>query len=321
MDEFPDEEKYLQFLDKTTYRNFVFVSWREHEPPKFDPAKMVRMMYAPERTQAGRFHWQGFVAWKSPHSTKSAYKALDKQMAVPAKGDFYSNLAYIQGPYDNGKGKTKPLNPDFVLHGEPPAPGGRDDLAQLKRKISDGDMSVVDVLNNDPHMFHLYERTLNRAEDERLKKVRRTDKTRMTWYECPNLGHLHDIEENPDAYEKGHGNWWDDYDLQETVEFHDFTADMIAKNELTALMGSASLRLPRRYRHPVPFMAKQVNIYCRRDPWDFFPDDVRSIMIHSPLFTYMIRDGDNWRPINKHAYYMLKTGNMPPDVFRIKMFE
>lgn len=303
MKELWDSDLFDDVDDKNTYRNFVFTSFNE-QPPEFSDS-MIRLMYATETCPTtGKKHYQGYVSWTSGKSIKSSYKHLGKVWCKPAKADFQASWDYIHGPY-NKDGKHKPENPTFVMHGDPPAPGGRSDLKRVADLISSGDQTVDDVLENDKHMFHLYERTLNRIEDLRLEKMRRTWRTEVCWFYGANCGSTWDIPYNPAAYVHGHTHWWDRYKLQEIVQFQNFTQDMASKNVLKSLMGSADLRLPRRYRACVPFMAKEVDIYCSEGPWKYIGDDEweRSNFLNNPCFHLYARNGNTFEEIDKKKYY------------------
>lgn len=260
-------------------RAWVFTHYAD-EPPVFEKS-MRYLLYAPEICPTtGRPHWQGFVVYKNAR-TITAIQNGRKRAKMPAfgwlkepAGHIGHQLSYIRGPYDDGKGKTKPFNPDWKEFGKRPAQGKRNDLVALKEKIVAGETRAEDVAIADPTMYHKYGRTLHKIEDITLRKKVRKWMTKGVWIFGPTgVGKSHEAfakyidDWDPDKYyvwrdDKG---WQDAYTGQEIVIINDFRGS-IPYNELLQMVDKWPHYVRRRGREPAPFLAKQVIITSSLSP-------------------------------------------------------
>ncbi|AXH73077.1 MAG: helicase [Cressdnaviricota sp.] len=246
-------------------RAWCFTSWEKAKPPKFYKG-MQYLCFAPEYTPTtNKFHWQGYVYWKSGKTLKACKRALrqgDGCNLEVCKGDAKANKNYIKGPYSKG-GKLKPANPDFKEFGDIPEQGKRTDLNLIKDKILDG-AKVDDIVVNQPMVYHQYGRTLTKLEDIVLRRKFRTEMTKGVWYWGESgVGKSHKAFEgyNPSThyvypYDKG---WWDGYTGQEIVIINEFRGQ-IRFGELLDLCDKWPKTVKRRGREPVPFLAKKLII-------------------------------------------------------------
>ena len=120
-EQFRDPDMFEEESKDSKYqkRDWCFTAWDEAKPV-FLPS-MKYLLFAPEICpDTGKHHWQGYCVWKSQKSLKACIKNLKFKthpwVGVSKRG-IESQLPYIQGPYDNGKGKTKPFNPDWEEFG------------------------------------------------------------------------------------------------------------------------------------------------------------------------------------------------------------
>lgn len=148
--------------DRKKYRAFCMAIF-DFDKVKFNEDTMKYFCYAPETCPTtGRSHWQAYVYFKNPKTISAAAKAMGCGVEV-AYGSPKQNKQYIEGPYEKD-GKKKDRNPEFQEYGDFPSQGARNDLIELQDSLKGSKRTVDDILDNDPYMFHLYGRTLERME-------------------------------------------------------------------------------------------------------------------------------------------------------------
>ena len=165
----------------------------------------------------------------------------------------------------------------LVEFGKKPAQGFRGDLEETKECLMKGDISVDQVAVENPQMFHMYGRTLDRIEDIALRQRFRTEMTIGTWYcGATGVGKSHAVFAgfSPEThYVKALGaadlKWWDGYTGQETVIFNEFRGQ-VQFSEMLDLMDKWPKTVSRRGREPVPFLAKRLLIASIRHPHDVY---------------------------------------------------
>jgi len=97
-------------------RHFSFTSFNGEIA--FNMKSMKYLCQAPEICPTtGRQHHQGYVIFKSERTRSSVRKELPNIDIDLSYAPAENNIRYIEGPYDDGKGKTKPYNPDFKENG------------------------------------------------------------------------------------------------------------------------------------------------------------------------------------------------------------
>jgi len=272
-------------------RSYVFTGYWD-EPIEFSK-KMKYLLYAPEVCPTtGRPHWQGFVVWKSQRSISAIQKEYKKKnksfgFLEAERGEFSDQKAYIIGPYDDGKGKTKPHNPDYKEFGTPPNQGKRTDLVALKDKLVAGTTTVDDICLTKPMMYHKYGRTLQKIEDIMLRKRFRSWMTKGIWlWGKTGVGKSHKAFENfdPDTCYlwKDDNGWQDGYTGQETVIINDFRAEL-RYNELLQMIDKWPYTVRRRGREPAPFLAKTVIITSSLPPGKVYNKRVKEDSLNQLL--------------------------------------
>jgi len=166
---------------------------------------------------------------------------------------------------------------ELVTFGKKPDPGFRGDLDETKECIMKGDITVDQIAVENPHMFHMYGRTMERIEDIAMRQRYRTEMTKGIWYTGPsgsNKSRTCFEGFDPDTHyvkslDEADLKWWDGYKGQETVIFDEFRGQ-ISFPYMLRLMDRYPLSVSRRGREPVPFMAKRLLISSIRHPRDVY---------------------------------------------------
>jgi len=161
--------------------------------------------------------------------------------------------------------------------GVKPKMGARGDLDDTKEAIMKGDLTVDEIAVENPQMFHMYGRTMERVEDIALRQRFRTEMTQGTWWHGPTAAgkswHCFRDFDPATHYVKplaeGDAKWWDGYKGQETVIFNEFRGQ-VPFAELLDLMDKWPKTVSRRGREPVPFLAKRLLISSIRHPADVY---------------------------------------------------
>jgi len=210
-----------------------------------------------------REHWHAGVKFKSTREF-SVMKKLYPTCNIQEKSK-YSTWEQLQ-TYCKKDGKfeefgTLPKNEQ----------GKRNDLNKIKDSILEGEESVDDILTNNPILYHQYGRTLEKIEDQRMRKLFRTEMTLGFWlWGDTGSGKSHTAYKNfhPDTHyvlninDKG---WWEGYKQQETVIINEFRGQ-IAYSELLDLVDKWPKSVPRRGKEPLPFTSKRVIITTSLPP-------------------------------------------------------
>lgn len=280
-------------------RSWCFTSYSA-EAPVFGK-NMRYLLYAPEVCpDTKRNHWQCYVVFKNHRTITAIQKEAKKKTGKSfghleaAKGGLDHQLSYIQGPYSDGKGKTKPFNPEWREFGKRPraGQGKRNDLDELKDALTLGETTVDEITIANPMMFHKYGRTLSKIEDLVLRKRVRTWMTTCEWYHGPTgVGKSHRAFDgfDPDTHYvwKDDNGWQDGYTGQETVIINDFRG-AIRYDQMLQLIDKWPYWVRRRGREPAPFLAKHViitsslapeQVYNRRAEGDEIAQLLRRIKV------------------------------------------
>lgn len=249
------------FLDKTFRTRWYpsFTSYLE-TAPFWNEDKMQFLQYEREICpKTGKLHWQGVVYFYNKVSFKTAQKLLKIGNAhienIPKSGNRFDAIKYTN--------KDQSTTTVYTF-GEPPQQGKRCDLIELKDEIFNGTKKVTDIIEENPIMYHMYGRTLEKIEDLKLQKTWRKEMTQGIWY-YGKTG----TGKSTTAYENYHpdtcynrpkdSHWWDNYKQQPTVIINEFRGD-IPFDILLELVDKHPMDVPRRGRCPMPFTSKLVII-------------------------------------------------------------
>lgn len=250
-------------------KRWTFTSFDE-VPPEWDPSWMGYLLCGREICpETGRQHWQGYLELlkKSTLTGLKARPQWESMHLEAAKGDFESNFEYC----------TK--EGEWLEDGEPMQQGKRTDLSALAQGILSGTLSVRDVLEENPHAYHVYGRTLDRLEDELQLTGGRGAwaPPNVRWYWGPTgLGKSRSAMQealaiSPMVYrhsweDKG---WWDRYRGEKAVILDEFRCQIPFHQLLTWLDGY-EISMPRRGRPPRPFLATDIWITSSKHPRDCY---------------------------------------------------
>lgn len=228
-------------------------------------AKKVRYIAVTKGTEecptTGRKHKHGWVYFNEQIcSLKRVSHMLGGVWCETMKGSLQSNDRYA----------SKDTAGELDEWGIRPAQGDRNDLKDVVERIKRGETTADDVCMEDPGYFHMYGRTLQKAEDIALRKRFRTKMTKGIWY-CGPTGvgksHLAFKDFDPDTtYVKPLEDiWWDGYTGQKTVILNDFRGQ-IRYSELLCLVDKWPHSVKRRGREPAPFLAERVVVTSSLPP-------------------------------------------------------
>lgn len=213
-----------------------------------------------------RHHWQGFLVMKKKCAKSTAQKALGCPCFMDGmKGNLAQNEKYCS---EDGK---------YVEFGEKPNPGERTDLTQFSQGILRGEITLNDVLENNPGAYHTWGRTLIATQDLVWSRTQRSEMTTLIWiYGPPGTGKSHYVDEKEKSLyrksvEKGEGKWWDGYNGEEAVLLEDFRGSKdIPYSSILRMCDRYPFDVSRRNRGPRPFISKRVYITSPVHPKDLY---------------------------------------------------
>lgn len=104
---------------------------------------------------------------------------------------------------------------------EPAGQGKRMDLEAVKRKLDEGG-TMLDVAEDHFGAFCRYERGFRSYKRMKTKARNHAMEVHVYWGAAGTGKSRKAMEENPGAYWKQRGEWWDGYDGQEVVVLDDF---------------------------------------------------------------------------------------------------
>jgi hypothetical protein len=228
-------------------KHFVFTSYETAEPLFRD--WMAYLIYGKETCPTtGRKHWQCHLICKSKRSIKAVIKSLYPCHVEISKDPVASR------DYCKKEG-------DFKEHGTWSSQGERKDLKDVIDDVISGKRTIEDIIVEDPVTYHQYGRTLEKAVDIRLKKIKRDWMPVCKWIWGPTgTGKTRSVvDEEKDLYffpyEKN--GWWDNYEGQEAILFDDFRGQL-PLNEILRICDRYDHTVSRRGRAPVPLVAKRI---------------------------------------------------------------
>lgn len=202
--------------------------------------------------ESGTPHLQVYCQFKDAKSFSKMKKLLPTAHLEKAKGTPMENHEYC-----SKDGNYSTLG---IISNQ----GARTDLTELKEKLLQGTTTEIDILLDNPMVYHQYGRTIQKLQDVILRKKFRTQMTTCEWvYGKTGTGKSHYAytSYNPDTHYnwKNDNGWQDGYVGQETIVINEFRGEIKYAN-LLELIDWTPLELPRRGREPVPFLAKHIII-------------------------------------------------------------
>lgn len=163
----------------------------------------------------GTIHLQGYLELPSRLTHKQLKEKFPGAFLELARGSRDQCKEYctkeesrVDGPWEIG---------DWAAGGQ----GKRSDLAEVKRMLDSG-ATELEVADNHFGDYVRYHKAF--AQYRQLRVTARSEKTEVhVYWGDPGTGKSKKaLEDNPGAYWKARGNWWDGYDQQATVVLDDF---------------------------------------------------------------------------------------------------
>lgn len=209
----------------------------------------------------GRPHRHGWIYFcEQICSVKRVSRVLGGMHVFPLAGSLDSNDRYA----------SKDTAGELNEWGERPRQGDRADLKDVVARIQRGETTADEVCMDDPGYFHMYGRTLQKAEDIALRSRFRTAMTQGIWYwGATGVGKSHaafaDFDPAETYVKPLEDIWWDGYTGQKTVILNDFRGQ-IRYSELLCLVDKWPHAVKRRGREPAPFLAERVVVTSSLPP-------------------------------------------------------
>lgn len=204
-------------------------------------------------------HLQCYFEFKSSVKGKTLHKKFGPHRGEKPRGTAEHNIKYCS--------KDK----NFEMWGEPKQQGERNDLLEVHNEILNGNVTVDEIVETEPIIYHQYGRTLERIEGLKLKKTRRTWMTKGYWFfgetgtGKSKRAYEFDTPDNTYVLDPQDRGWWDNYSGQPTVIIDDFRGE-IPYNQLLRIIDRNHYGCIRRGRAPHPLLAKTVIITSSLSP-------------------------------------------------------
>ena len=159
----------------------------------------------------------------------------------------------------------------YTKVGDEPKQGLRAQLHETVGLIFKGELTVDEVVEEDPMTYHQYGRTLEKAETIALRRKWRTEMTMGIWYYGDSGGgKSHFTFEGYDpkhSYVKNlNEKYWNGYKGQNTCIFNEFRGSHMPFNELLNIVDKWPLGVMIKNGEQVPFLSKKVIVTCEKHP-------------------------------------------------------
>lgn len=251
-------------------RDWCFTYFNSKDsPPPFVEKDMKYLIYGSEICpKTKNHHWQSYVYFYNSKTFSATKKYFSKLLNCnvhfePCRGSIDENIAYCSK--DN----------KYFEHGIKPQQGVRNDLDDVKNNILNGNISIDELIIENPTLYHQYGRTLDKIEDIYFKSIKRNHITTCDWiYGDTKTGKSEYAFSNYDI--KTHYNlniedngWWDGYHGQHTVIINEFRGQ-IKYSQLLELIDKYPMTVKRRNRNPVPFTSKHIIITSSLSPKEVY---------------------------------------------------
>ena len=223
-------------------------------------------------SKSGRHHEHLYVRFKNPRSYNAIQKMFNVCNVDKARGNDLQCREYLI------KGGI------FWENGTVSCQGSRTDLKGIGDQILAG-RSVDNILKEEPHIYHIYGRTLERLQTLYNRNVYRSDYTKGRWYygstgtgksEKAFAGY------NPETHyvkvlEKGDRIWWDGYCGQDIVLFDEFRGEY-EMSFILRLTDKTPLSVSNRGKEQIPFISKELIITSCYHPHHIYKDETKKQM-------------------------------------------
>lgn len=279
-------------MSENNQRNYCFTinNYTEDEMRALANIDCKYVVYGKEIGESGTPHLQGFISFFNAR-TINGIKAKRKGNEISRFALFRASLEETRGtikdainyckkgeqPKDEWKefkekGANWGKNADVYERGTPPSQGKREDLEKVYNECKVG-KSVDDICWDDPGTYNLCFKTLEKLEDMRLRKMRRTEFTQGIWiYGKTGSGksaYAYSQEEKYYNYPYDN-NWWDNYRCEPLVIIDEFRGQLPFNELLRMCDRNPNFEVKRRCRPPMPFVSKKVIITSSMRPEEVY---------------------------------------------------
>lgn len=241
---------------------FTLNNYTEQEETDLKSIECDYIIFGHEIGEQGTPHLQGYIEFGF-NKKDTALKNFNKRIHwEPRKGTAKEASDYC---------KKTDQNP--FIKGTISNQGARTDLQELNKQIKEGIITVDQIADQKPDIYHLYGRTLNKLEDLANRKKFRKSMTTCDWYYGPTGVGKSTIafkDYNPDkcySWQHDDNGWQDDYTGQETVIINEFRGGIHFGYLLSMIDWTPDVKLRRRNRSPMPFITKHIIITSSLPPW------------------------------------------------------
>lgn len=265
-------------------RSYVFTlnNYTDEEVSLITGGDYSYIVFGKEVGESGTPHLQGFVHFENAKTMTAVHKLKGwKRSALkPAECPRLAILYCKKGEQSHEEWEMfKETEPNYgagaeVYEAGVFKQGKRSDLEKVYEEVKKG-KSVDDVVWENPAVYQLCHKSLEKLEDIRLRKTFRTEMTEGIWiYGKTGTGKskfaFKDFSNETHyvyPYDKG---WCDGYKQQETVIFDEFRGQM-SFNELLRMVDiNPNFSFSRRCREPIPFTSKKVLITSSLPPSEVY---------------------------------------------------
>lgn len=211
----------------------------------------------------GKEHHQGYLWMKNPTGSKKNVAAmLGKCHVEMCRGNWEQNCNYCA------------KDDNIQEYGQAPAQGKRGDILANVQDIAAGIRTAEEFCIEDPVHYHMYGRTLHKAEDIAMRKRYRTEMTTCEWIHGPTgTGKSHTAFSNfsPETHYvwKKDTQWQDGYMQQDTVIINEFRGEL-KMGALLELVDKWPYHVERRGREAMPFISKHIIITSSMPPEELY---------------------------------------------------
>lgn len=217
---------------------------------------------------------------KRPHHQVWIYmvnqKGTGKRSLNKIGNLFGSKHCHVEPTYGNWEENEAYISKDgnWACYGDKPKQGARGDLDETKKLLLAGEITVDQICEENPMMYHQYGRTLSKLETIALRKKWRKWMTKGIWYTGDTgVGKSHKAFEgyNPETHfvKDLSTKWWDGYKGQETVILNEFSGQL-KWCRLMDLVDKWPCMVCIRNQESVPFLAKTVIVTSINHPDDIY---------------------------------------------------
>lgn len=267
--------------DKTRSYCFTINNYTADEVKALNECECKYIVYGKEVGDGGTPHLQGFVSFHNPRTIRGmkrekcwARAHLEVAMKPMSAIDYCKKgkQAHSEWEKEGVKGAQYGLDADIYERGAYEQ-GKRNDLAEAYEAIKNGE-SVDELIWRDPNSYTFASKTLERLEDVRLRKLRRSEMTQGVWV----FGET-GVGKSDWAFEEGgtsvyiypyDGDWWDAYKCEECVIIDEFRGQIPYNGLLRMVDKHPNYFVRRRGREPMPFVSKKVIVTSSLPPWKVF---------------------------------------------------